>query len=230
MNRFALIPRPRTAAASALAFLLALAGGCADSGSSALVLRSLANQQVQLDGRFQTGVYDFDDVNHGTMILLDGPADNPAQVLIVRTLWTPRPAYTPIAATATNAEFTYIIFAGGAGSPAAEAGIYTGYGFLFPDSTLGDGSFSASIWDSTMELSDASPHFVDRLGQAALTGALSARRDDLQTRLLLRRISVLVSRRLQYHRVVDGAGRCEPCLSVSGGSTGDHRSLTVAAR
>jgi hypothetical protein len=240
MNCHAVPSRAVTFAAPLLALVLVLAGGCADTGRAELSLRSVADQQVQLTGSFQTGIYSFDDVNHGTLILLDGPADKPTQVLVVRTLWTPRPAYTPIAATATNAEFTYVIFAG---SPAREAGIYTGYGFLFPSNTLGDDTFSASIWDSTMELTDASPRFVDPLGQAILTGDLRARRDDLLTRQLLRRISVMVSRRLQYHRVVDaGAGPAlaespsvreipnEPRTSASGAVPAENRSLTVAAR
>jgi hypothetical protein len=237
MNSPAVRLHAGTCAAFLFAALLALAGGCTDTGRAELSLRSVADQQVQLAGRFQTGIYGFDDINHGTLILLDGPAENPAQVLIVRTLWTPRPAYTPIASTATNAQFTYVIFAG---APAREAGIYTGYGFLFPSNTLGDSTFSASIWDSTMELSDASPRFVDPLGRAILTGDMRARRDDLRTRQLLRRISVMVSGRLQYRRVVDaGAGsvlenhcltRLWPTFEASLFSRGSQSAENRAAR
>jgi hypothetical protein len=203
MNSGVATRRSLAAAALALVGLLALAGGCTDTGGGQLELARVTDRQVKLEGHFQTGCYAFEDVNHGTFILVDGPIDKPSQVLVVNTMWTPRPAYTPIASTATNAQFTYIIFADG---PTQEAGVYTGYGFVFPHDTLGAGTFAASIWDSTMKLTDASPHFVDPLGQAILTGTFSAQRDDLRTRQLIPRLSVLVSRRLGFRRVVDGPG------------------------
>jgi hypothetical protein len=180
--------------------LLMLVAGCAGQTGGQMQLARASDRQIKLDANFQSACYSFEDINHGTFILFDGPIDHPAQVLIVRTMWTPRPAYTPIASTATDAQFTYIIFAGG---PSHEAGVYTGYGFLFPSDSMGADTLTASIWDSTMKLTDATAHFTDPLGQAVLTGSFQAKRNDLQARQLIPAISVMVSDRLGYRRVVD---------------------------
>jgi hypothetical protein len=212
-------PTSRVGQRLLLAAVVLILGACQTSGGH-LELASLANPQVKLAADFKQGCYAYEDINHATVVLLIGSPEKPEQVLTIRPIWTPSAGHTPIAATASNAQFTYVIFPPGspaAGSAAAtshgEVGLYTGYGFLYPTDDLGDVTFSADIWDSTMELADKSPGFTDPLGKATLRGNFSVARDDLRARELVRKVSLALTQCLNYPRVVEGPGRQRPATA-----------------
>lgn len=184
-----------------LAVNLALLPGCSffqgDAGN--LTLRSQAPSGSTLQGNFTTSIYRFDSANHLTIILLDGPIENPVQALTVRMFWQPSAGKTPIDPTATNATVNYVIFTGSQGQ---EMGLYSGAGFLFPYDEPGDSSLSLGLWDANLLLTDRTTAFQDLLGPALLSGKFTAQRDDANTQDLIRRLNLLVSQRLQYPRMV----------------------------
>lgn len=171
------------------------------SPGGAMRIKSLADASNILKSDFQSAIYSAGDNNTVTVVLLDGPAENPSQVVTLRLFWNPHAGRTPIDATATNATITYIIFAGDDGK---DIGIFSGAGYVYPSDDVGEDKLSASIWESTLRLSDKSGGFVDRLGPAQLDGKLVAVRDELAMPDTLHRINVLVRERLGKARLVNG--------------------------
>lgn len=198
----------RTLTALSLIITATLAG-CSSvpfmPAGSGLALESQSHAGRRLTGDFDRAVYSFDDRNTMTLVLLAGPEDQPQQAAVVRMYWQPRAGATPIAGTATNATIQYIVFAGDGegGDDAGEVGVYSGAGFLFPNSDPGEDSLRAGLWQATVRLSDRSAGFNDLLGKAVLRGDVSARREDALTNDLLRQLNALVSERLGYPRLVE---------------------------
>lgn len=185
--------------------LLAIAlAGCGllqgGDGGGSLSVRSRDDQGVVLKGGFQSGYYRFDGDNAATIILFDGPADDPVQAVTMRLMWRPRAGHTPIEPTATNVTMHYVIFAPGA---SREVGIYSGAGYLYPKSKLGSSRFTASLWDASLRLQDASERFEDLLGQAVIKGSFTVRRDDAAMERLRHRVNLMIRERLGYPRLVD---------------------------
>lgn len=174
--------------------------GCRNTGGGRLSIRSSADQLTVLRGGFERGIYSFDGKNTATFVLLDGPTDNPTQAVTIRLFWTPRAGRTPIDRTATNATIHYLIFTPG---DTAEAGVYSGAGFVYPSENPGGRTIEASVWESNLLLTDRSEAFNDLLGQAVLKGAFAARRDDLGVQETLRRLDNMVRERLGYPRFVE---------------------------
>jgi hypothetical protein len=165
-------------------------------------IRSLVDAGNVLRSQFQSAIYSAGDNNTVTIVLLDGPAESPSQVVTLRLFWNPHAGRTPIDATATNATITYIIFTGSDGQ---DVGIFAGAGYVYPSDDVGESRLTASIWESTLRLSDKSGGFVDRLGPARLDGKIVALRDELAMPDTLHRIHVLVRERLGRARLVHDA-------------------------
>lgn len=180
-------------------------GGCGLVGGSKgkLTISSLVHPQTRLAGQFEHGIYGCHDDDSLIIILYDGPADRPTQAATIRMFWRPRVGRTPIASTATNATIQYLLFARADGpEPAEEVGVYSGAGYLFPQTTPGQPVFRASLWQAALRLSDCSPGFEDLLGPSRLQGDLTVRRDDTAVREMLDRLNTLTSQQLGYPRLV----------------------------
>jgi hypothetical protein len=182
-------------------------GGCThgrfagDGGR--LAVRSQSSPGTVLSSAFTTGVYGYDDQNNLTVLLFDGPPENPAQAVAIRMFWRPRAAATPIERTATNATIQYMVFAGhDDDGRTREIGVYSGAGYVYPKSRLGASSLHASVWDAALRLSDRSEGFTDLLGKAELKGGFTAVRDDIAKEQMHQRLHVLVRERLGYPRLV----------------------------
>jgi hypothetical protein len=178
-----------------LAIALSAGAGCAAGGGD-LSLRSTTDTEKVLTGDFSTAVYSMNDQNDLDVLLIEGPEDDPSQIVHIRMHWRPRAGRTPVTSGATNATVRYIIFTGRA------AGIYDGAGFLFPHDRPGGGVFSGELRSSSLRLADSTENFVDRLGLAEALGGFSARRDKTATLRLLRQIQSRLTRELGYPRFV----------------------------
>ncbi|MBI1367652.1 MAG: hypothetical protein GC162_03260 [Planctomycetes bacterium] len=177
-----------------IVLLAGMLTGCAGGGK--LAVRSSLEPRTEIAGNFTTGVYALDDKNNLDVLLIEGDPASPTQAVHVRMYWRPRAGRTPIDERSTNATINYIIFNGDA------AGVYSGAGFLFPNNKPGGGTFRASVRDTSVRLLDASEKFDDKLGIAVATGSLTAKRDDVATHDLLRKIQILLRQKLGYPRFV----------------------------
>ena len=81
-------------------------------------------------------------------------------------------------------------------------GIYSGAGFVYPNSKPGGKRLRAGVWQANLRLADASDGFVDLLGQSLLKGRFTAQLDELNINQVLHRINVHVQQRLGYPRSV----------------------------
>jgi hypothetical protein len=189
-----------------LALFSAVSLGCAagsDPRDSDLHIQSRANPQDIAIGGFDTGIYSLDGPSSITVLLTDGPTDNLKRALIVRMFWKPKAAATPLDETATNATVQYIVFDGGdTDSAKREVAIYSGGGFLYPETETGLAVLQANIWQATMSLADKSDGFQDTLGPSILRGRFNAQRDDEGMIDALRRVNIAVSEALGVPRFV----------------------------
>ena len=180
-----------------LLLLLALSctlSACA-SGGGTFAVRS-STQPLTLRGDFDTAVYSFDGRNNVNVLLLEGPADDPSQVVHIRMHWMPRAGSTPVDPSATNASVRYLIFTEEA------AGMYSGAGFLSPRDGPGGERFTAALRSAALRLEDRTEDFNDRLGVAHASGSFSARHAPHLTARLLRMVQVRLQERLGYPRFV----------------------------
>lgn len=205
-------PKARLAFAACVALAaigLLFVVGCASDGGGELSLRSNDDSGRVLKSGFESGLYRFDDKDHLTILLFDGPIEAPTQAVTIRLFWTPQAGKTPVDATATNATINYVIFTGDGG---ARTGIYTGAGFVYPKNAAGGDQLEAGVWDATLLLRDSTTGFNDLLGQAVLRGGFNARRDDAAVNSALRKLNVLVHQRLGYPRMVAEPGGVRPAM------------------
>ena len=189
-----LFRRTKCFAAIAVLASMMVAGGC--GGHGRLALRSELRSGNVLTGDFTTAVYAFDDRNNVDVVLIEGTAEQPTQAVHIRMHWEPRAGRTPIDENATNATVRYIVFTGDG------AGVYSGSGFLFPESNIGGGSFRGELRETAMRLADASENFSDRLGLAHATGGFRAKLDEAAASRLLRQIQLQLKEKLGYPRFV----------------------------
>ncbi len=168
--------------------------GC---GGGKFTLRG-AGDGASLRGRFSQSVYGFDDKNQLHVLLIEGSVEAPSQVVHVQMYWRPRPGRTPIDAHATNSTIHYIVFT------ETGAGVYSGAGYLFPQTKTGRDTLAAEVRDASLRLTDASTDFSDRIGLAIAIGGFKARRNDLLTQRLLREIQIRLKDRLGYPLLVWG--------------------------
>jgi hypothetical protein len=180
----------RVAAAIVLAMLI---GGCSSGGK--LAVRS-AIDDTQLTGNFDFAVYSFGDANTVDVVLVQGTADDPQQVVHVRMLWRPKAAHTPMDRRATNATVSYVLFNGD------QAGVYGGGGLLFPRGKAGRATFRGRLENATLRLLDASDQFNDQLKLAVTGGSFTANLDPSRTMQVLHKVQVALREKLGYPRFV----------------------------
>ena len=185
-----------------LILMLAATEGCQTLGGNAagqLTLRSEIDPATSLTAQFDVGQYQYRNKNELTVLLLDGPATDPTQAVVIRMWWKPRAARTPIDANATNATIHYVIFTG---QDHQEVGIYSGAGFMFPRNTPGKAMLKGGLWDGNMSFSEGTAGFNDLLKKAVITGRFTVRRDDMGVNQALRQLHILLRERLGYARLV----------------------------
>ena len=169
--------------------------GCGSGGS--LAIRSEYEPDQVIKGGFESGMYRPGNKGNMTILLYDGPADRPTQVMTIRMLWPPRAARTPLDPDATNATVHYVLF-----DAAGGVGVYRGAGYLYPSGKIGGRSLSVRLEQAALRCTDGGEGFVDPIGLARATGKFTVRRDDKAIGQLLRRINMLVSRGLGYPQLV----------------------------
>lgn len=191
----------------ALALFTAASLSCAGTTGARdadLHIQSLANPRDIAVGGFDHGIYSLDGRSAMTVLLTDGPVENPHRALIVRMFWRPKAAATPLDETATNATVQYIVFkrdAVGDNSGGA-VGIYSGGGFVYPENDMGSPRLQANLWQATLTLADNSEGFEDALGASILRGRFTAQRDDEGIIDAVRRVNIAVSEALGVPRFV----------------------------
>lgn len=191
-----------------LLMLLPLMTGCGTSlwsSQSALAVVSQDDSSLRLRGDFTSAYYAYDAPDAVTIVLIEGPEDNPTQAATVRMMWRPRAGKTPITGDATNATIQYIVFANRRTAEGffREVGVYSGAGFLYLDSEPGDSRLNASLWQADLVLADRSDRFKDLLGQSSLRGSFTAERNGDKVNQLIQGLNLSVSERLGYPRLVD---------------------------
>ncbi len=173
-----------------------------------LAIRSQTVDGPRMKSGFSEGFFTVADKNTLTAVMYEGPADAPTQAVTIRMFWQPKAGRTPIDDTATNATIHYIIFTG---DNREEIGIYSGAGFVYPNSGLEGDKLVAGVWQSSLRLADKSKGFHDHLGQATLEGRFTAKRDDAAIEPTLHALYVQIRERLGRSRLV-GAD-ADPSLS-----------------
>ena len=193
-----------------LALLLAplMLTGCGSSwwtSQSALAVVSQEDNALRLRGDFNAAYYVYDSNDAITVVLIEGPEDEPTQAAAIRLLWQPKAGLTPINPDATNATIQYIVFANRRTDEGyyREVGVYSGAGFLYLNSEPGDSSLTASLWQADLLLADRSDRFKDLLGQSTLKGSFTAERNSTKVQQLLQQLNLRVSERLGYPRLVE---------------------------
>jgi hypothetical protein len=204
--------------ATGLVLVLLAAGGCSwwqpqnwrtmpsvftmfGGSGGELNVKSISDRDVTLRGGFESGIYTVADQNTATIILYDGPPQNPSQAVTIRMFWSPHAGRTPIDPTATNATIQYVIF----GEAGKEIGIYSGAGHLYPNSTVGSDLFTGSVWQSTLRIADKTDGFNDTIGLARLEGKFTVSRDDVNLNTALHTLNQQVRERLGRARMVDSS-------------------------
>jgi hypothetical protein len=104
------------------------------------------------------------------------------RIVQIRMFLSPSSGSTPVGKNACSATVRHIILAGG------NIGVYSGGGFLWPESDVGDARLAGTVSNATMRLTGSHGNFSDRLGAATLDAAFTARRDEA----LAKRISARV--------------------------------------
>jgi hypothetical protein len=184
--------------AGLLGLMLAFLGGCGHSIGS-LTAESATLGDVQIQSKYQVGAYTLQDNGLVTIILIDGPVENPSQVITIRTIWTPWAGRTPIEPDATNATIHYMIFTG---PDKKIAGVYSGAGYVFLHDRAGKPEVEFSLWQSNLILIDSTPGFKDLLGQANMHGTFEVPREDVKVQVMLKSIREQISAKLGYPRQV----------------------------
>ncbi|GAB4193236.1 MAG: hypothetical protein Kow00105_07340 [Phycisphaeraceae bacterium] len=189
---------------SFLMLLMALwTSGCswqvAGASKGDLKILSRTNPESIKIGGFDHALY----APHGksalTVVLTDGPVDHPDRALIVRMFWRPKAAATPLDETATNATVQYIVF----DRVKNTVGIYSGGGFLYPETDLIQPTLQANLWQATLNLSEKSEGFEDTFGPSLMTGRFTAARNDEYLPEAVRQVNIAVSEVLGVPRFVD---------------------------
>lgn len=159
---------------------LALHACAAITGESTTTLTA-GDDSAVLSPDFTTAVFSQEDRNSVHFYLTDIPdlatpessgVGLTGNVLHVHMFLKPYAGRTPIAFTASNTTITHVVIADGAYA------VYSGGGFLLPDSLTGGDSFSGRIRDATLRPIGATSGIADLLGWTTLSANINARRDD----------------------------------------------------
>ena len=81
-----------------------------------------------MSAAFDQVLYRYESDSNLTVLLFDGPADDPTRVAVLNMFWRPRAGATPVDRTATNTIIRYLDFDPAAGDGAG-LGVYSGAGF-----------------------------------------------------------------------------------------------------
>lgn len=181
--------------------------GCGSTfwtSQSALAVVSQDDTSLRLQGDFSSAYYIYNSDEALTIVLIEGPEDEPTQAAAIRMMWHPEAGLTPITGDATNATIQYIVFANRRTDEGffREVGVYNGAGFLYLESDPGQTKLHASLWQADLLLADRSDRFKDLLGQSTLRGSFTAQRDGAKVAELIKRLNLRVSQRLGYPRLV----------------------------
>jgi len=180
--------------------------GCAGrSVAGSLRAQSLGSKPVVLPGDYVAAFY-WHDPNQGTSFMLsDVPIDDvlsgkvhQGQILHIELLWLPKPGETPMDSSAADASIRYVVIANG------EVGVYGGAGFLMPGGSLDGKTVSLALRDSSLQLVQSTPGFVDLLSPGQLIGNFTATKDEAKTRQLNYAVSQLVTNALGHTQYVNG--------------------------
>lgn len=161
----------------------------------------LDGASIELADAATTAIYRLDDTNTLTVLLVQGPVDQPQRVVELRMFWKARAGLTPVDRTATNTVVRFFEFRDDAEEPRS-LGLYAGAGFLRLQDDPAVGEVEGTLWDSDLRLSDRSADFTDRIGRGTLAGSFTAVRDDAGVTRLMLELNQLVTERLGYPRLV----------------------------
>lgn len=104
------------------------------------------------------------------------------RIVQIRMFLSPSSGSTPVGKNACSATVRHIILADG------NIGVYSGGGFMWPETNVGDARLAGTVSNATMRLTGSHGNFSDRLGASTLDATFSARRDEA----LAKRISARV--------------------------------------
>ena len=180
-----------------------------NEGGSAEILGGI-DDPIVLNANFTSGIYSFEDQHSATMLFWEGPKARPTQVLTVRMIWKPVAGATPLDPNATNATINYIIFADDQ-SNNRQVGVYSGAGFVYPVSQVGDKKLIVDLEQSTLKLTDRTDSFRDLLGRADIKGLVVAKKNGQATESVIKQFEVIIKDYLGHARSVQSnANRWRP--------------------
>lgn|GEM_PF-2919959 len=230
---------PAVALAGALMAVAGLAGCVSDRYPAGVPLGTPAGiaalgEQIDL-GDAPDAYYRWDGPESITAVLVPrgASADDAtyASLTVVRVMWRPRAAATPLARTATNAAVRHLVFAGpGDGGDAAAGrgvrpspeppgetlGLFTGAGFAGLGGSPAGGVLDLNLREADLRLTDCSAGYTHPLRRAALTARVRAQRDDAAVSRWLKAAGVRASEALGYPAWVRASPR-EPSMTLDGG-------------
>ena len=174
-------------------------------GTSGSVRLEARDSEVVIAPKFTEAYYLSTSPTELTAVLLDGPVDQARNVAVIRVLWYPKPARTPIAPTATNAAINFVRF-----DESGKVGVYSGGGYVYPSNKSGKPTVGGGVWHSNIVLSDATEGYEDPIKIGAVVGEFNAQRDDAKVTSVLSTIDKKVSAALGYPRGVKAVPAVSP--------------------
>jgi len=104
------------------------------------------------------------------------------RIVQIRMFLSPSSGSTPVGKNACSATVRHIILADG------NIGVYSGGGFAWPESAVGDPRLQGTVSNATMRLTGSHGSFSDRLGAATLEASFNAPRDESLARRIAARV------------------------------------------
>jgi len=183
-----------------------MAGCAGPNAAGSLHVLSLGRDPVTLSTRFDAAFFSHDAISGTSFMLSDVPVEqlldgtaSSGQIMHIELLWLPKPGRTPLEPTATNASIRLVVISDG------ELGVYGGAGFAMPSGNPAeDSSISLALRDASLQLLECTSGFNDLLSPAQLTGSVTSRRSDAETRKLNLAASQLVTNAIKQTRFVGG--------------------------
>jgi len=184
--------------------LLAMSGCAGPNAAGSLRVQSLGRDPVTLDTQFKSSFYSHHVVDGTSFMMSDVPIDklldgsvDSGLIMHIELLWLPMPGRTPLEPTSTNASIRLIVIADG------EVGVYGGAGFAMPSGNPADeNKISLALRDASLQLLESTAGFNDLLSPGQLTGSVTARRNETETRKLNLAASQLVTNAMKQTRFV----------------------------
>jgi hypothetical protein len=202
----------RLIAAWILVIASMLAGCAGPNAAGSLTAQSLGGDPVTLTTQFKAAYFAHDPVAGTSFMLSDVPIDRlldgsveSGMVMHLELLWMPKPGRTPLEPTATNVSIRLIVVSDG------QVGVYGGAGFAMPSGNPAvQRNVSLAIRDASLQLLESTAGFNDLLSPAQLTGSVTTRRNETETRKLNMAASQLVTNAMRQTRFVKSVPRDMP--------------------